>query len=104
VALKALQDVQDAERRAEELIEKARAEGRNALQAAEKERQEAFRQAREEAQKTIQMEITGASEKAREKIAALREQHLKELEKLQGTAQGNLDRAVEMVLEVLSQT
>ena len=36
MALKALKDVRDAEQRARELVEKARLEGRNALQAAEK--------------------------------------------------------------------
>ena len=101
MALKALEDVQSAERQAEELIGKARQEGQEALRAAKGERQEALRKAREEARAMIDAEISGASEKAREKIAALRKRHDGELDDLRETAGKNLDRAVEMVLEAL---
>jgi vacuolar-type H+-ATPase subunit H len=104
VALKALEDVQIAERRAEEMIRKARQEGQEALRAAEGERQEVLLKTREEARAMIDEEVSGASEKAREKIAALREQHTGELDTLRKAAGKNLDQAVEMVLEVLRKT
>jgi len=101
VALKALQDVQDAERRAEKLIEQARLEGQSAQRAAEQERQGAVEQARTQARQMVEKEVSGASEKAREKIGTLREQHVRELDGLHKKAAKNVDRAVEIVLEVL---
>jgi vacuolar-type H+-ATPase subunit H len=103
VALKALQDVQAAEQRAGELVEKTRLEGQSALQAVEKEHQEALQSARTDARKMIEREISGALERAREKIASLREDHTRALDDLRKTAEKNQDRAVKMVLEVLRQ-
>ena len=101
MALEALKDIRQAEKKTEELIRKARTVGEKDLLAVEGARAKAIEEARLKGKKTVQEKISQASKDAQKKVEEIRSKGKKEIEDIKGRANSKMEKAVKIVLNRL---